>query len=102
MKRLISKDPEFGISNYYVSDPMEGKFRFVTEQDCTPIVEKAKAQFNSTDERAKWGEWAKVATIPLSVFHSLKKSGVANDQKKFKAWLNNPDNRAFRTRPGRA
>jgi hypothetical protein len=101
VKRLISKDPEFGISQYYVSDPMEGKFRFETVQDCTPILEGAKAQYNSTDERAKWGEWAKVATIPLSIFHNLKRTGVADDKRKFSRWINDPDNRLFRTRPGK-
>lgn len=101
MRRLISKNPETGIAQYYVSDPMEGKFRLETVQNVTPYIEAAKQQFNSTDERTRWGEWTKVATVPLSVMQHLKRTGIADDAKKFKAWLNDRDNRLFRTRPGR-
>lgn len=101
MRRLLSKNPETGIAQYYVSDPMEGKFRLETVQNVTPYLEAAKQQFNSTDERARWGEWTKVATVPLSVMQHLKKTGIADDAKKLKSWLNDRDNRLFRTRPGR-
>jgi hypothetical protein len=101
MRRLLSKDPDSGVSQWYVSDPTQGTFRLVTEQEVTPILEDSKAQYNNTDARAKWGEWAKVATIPLSILHDLKKKGVADDPAKMKRWLNDPDNRYFRTRPGR-
>ncbi len=101
MRRLLSKNPETGIAQYYVSDPMEGKFRLETVQNVTPYVEAAKQQYNSTDERARWGEWTHVATVPLSVMAYLKKSGISDDAKKFKRWLNDRDNRFFRTRPGR-
>jgi hypothetical protein len=101
MKRILSKDPLSGVTQWYVSDPLAGTFKFVTEQDCTPIVEDSKAQYNNTDERARWGEWAKVATIPLTILHSLKKQGIADDPVRMKRWLNSPENRYFRTRPGR-
>ena len=101
MRRLLSKNPETGIAQYYVSDPMEGKFRLETVQNVTPFIEAAKQQFNSTDERARWGEWAHVATVPLSVMMHLKKSGIADDPKRFKHWLNDRDNRMFRVRPGK-
>lgn len=101
MRRLLSKNPETGIAQYYVSDPMEGKFRLETVQNVTPYLEAAKQQFNSTDERARWGDIAHVATVPLSVMQHLKRTGIADDVKKFKAWLNDRDNRMFRVRPGR-
>lgn len=101
MKRILSKNPDTGITQWYVSDPQAGTFRFVTEQDVTPYVEAAKAQYNNTDERARWGEWSKVATIPLSILHELKRRGIAESEPKLKAWLNSPENRYFRTRPGR-
>jgi hypothetical protein len=101
MRRLIHKNPDTGVEQWYVSDPMEGKFRFETVQNVTPYVEAAKRSFNNTDERAKWGEMAHVATIPLSVLADLKRRGIADDEKKMKAWLNAPDNRYFRVRPGR-
>lgn len=101
MKRLLSKNPDSGVTQWYVSDPLQGSFKIVTEQDVTPYVEAAKAQYNNTDERARWGEWSKVATIPLSILHDLRKRGITESGPKFKRWLNSPENRFFRTRPGK-
>lgn len=84
----------------------EGGLILTTRQDCTDIIESNKAEYAQTDERTKYGEWAKVASIPLSVFDDLNKKGICRgfaviDQKKFKDWLNDPENKYFRTRPGR-
>jgi len=77
-------------------------------QNITDIVESNKAQFNSFDERARWGDTLnnKVASIPLTVFQDLEAQGITRgftviDMPRFKAWLNSPENRVFRTRPGR-
>jgi len=83
----------------------EGGLVIQAEQNLTPIIELNKAQYNQTDERAKWGEWAKIASLPNSVVADLNASGVMKghaitDLKRFKAWLNNSDNKFFRTRPG--
>ena len=101
MRRLLSKNPDTGTSQYFVSDPMSGQFRLETVQNVTPHNEAAKASYNSINERSKWGDMAWVARIPLAVYQSLQKQGIANDPKKFKAWLNSNENRVFRTRPGR-
>ena len=67
-------------------------------QDVSSIIEANKAEFNSAPER--WGEWTKVGSIPLSVYYELERQGILQDQKALAKWLNDPDNRAFRTRPG--
>lgn len=51
--------------------------------------------------RSGWGDGQRVASIPLVVWQDLKRRGIADDPGRLKAWLNDPDNRAFRTRPGR-
>jgi len=84
----------------------EGGLIITTTQDCTDIIENNKAQYAQTDERTRYGDWDKVASIPLAVFQDLNTLGICKgfavtDQKKFKEWLNNPENRYFRTRPGR-
>lgn len=77
-------------------------YTFVTRQDVTPIAEDAKAHFNSVDERTPWkGEMHRVASIPMTIFMDLQKKGIIKDKKAFAAWLNHPDNRVFRTRPGK-
>jgi len=78
-------------------------------QDITAIIEANKAEYNQSMSRSGWSEDAfgnKVASIPLTVFAELDKQGITRgftviDMKRFKEWLNNPDNQVFRTRLGR-
>lgn len=78
-------------------------------QDVSGIIKNNVNEFNAIDERARWSDDAfgnKVASIPLTVFQDLEKQGITRgftilDHKRFKEFLNNPDNRVFRTRPGR-
>jgi hypothetical protein len=81
-------------------------------QDIGAILEHNKALYNQSMDRKGWdGNNAisannKVASIPLVVFAELEKQGITRgfnvlDMDRFKAWLNNPDNQAFRTRMGK-
>lgn len=74
-----------------------------TIQDSTAIVEANHALYTHFDERSNWkgdGEH-RVASIPLSIFFKLKADGIVDDPVRFKRWLNDSENQAFRTRPGR-
>jgi hypothetical protein len=78
------------------------------EQNITDILEANKADYNETDANTSWGDTLnnRVARIPLTVFQDLEKQGITRgftviDMKRFKDWLNNPDNRVFRTRAGK-
>lgn len=99
-KRLFDYDPFLGITEYFFYDPDSDKVTIQQVQNAAPIIEQNKAQFNAIDERARWGEWAKVASIPISVWADLNAKGITKDKVAFKKWLNSPDNRFFRTRPG--
>jgi hypothetical protein len=87
----------------------EGGIIIETRQDVTANIEQNLKEFNSYDERAKWSDdifGNKIASIPLTVIDDLNAKGIMRgfaviDEKQMKAWLNNPDNRFFRTRPGR-
>jgi hypothetical protein len=84
---------------------LDGKYFIETKQDISQIIEGNKAEFNAIDENAKWGEFAKVASLPNVVIDDLNKQGIMRgfavmDEKRFRAFLNHPDNRFFRTRPG--
>ena len=78
-----------------------------TTQDVTDIIERNKQEYNNSS--TKWGEDVfdnKIASIPMTVVDDLNKKGIMRgfhvlDQKKFFAWLNDPDNRFFRTKQGR-
>lgn len=86
----------------------EGGIVIETKQDITGIIEQNKKEYNSFDERSRWSDnlfGNKIASIPFTVIDELNKQGVMHgfavlDEKRFKAWLNERDNRVFRTRTG--
>ena len=85
----------------------DGGLVIETVQDVSSIIEQNKKEYNANN--GKWGGDIfdnKIASIPLTVIDDLNKAGIMRgfhvlDQKKFRAWLNNPDNRFFRTRQGK-
>ena len=86
----------------------EGGIVIQTRQDVSDIVEQNKKEYNSYDERARWSDQLfgnKVASIPMTVIDDLNKVGIMRgfavlDDKRFASWLNDPMNRAWRTRTG--
>ena len=97
-KRLFSHDPLTGITKYFhVTE--NGEYVIETEQRLD-VDDSNTRQRNLTDKRTAWGDVNKVASIPLSVYYRLKREGIADDPKALKKWLNDPDNRVFRTREG--
>lgn len=78
----------------------------VPVEECTvhyidPIIEANKASFNDSQGK-RWGDGKIVASIPMDLYHRtilpMKKAG---DDRGLKAWLDNSDNRAFRTFEGK-
>lgn len=99
--RLISENQEIGQKQYW-HDHEDGSVTVQTVQDTTALAEANKQQFNQFDERSNWnGDMHRVASIPLSVYYDLKRKGILDDQVAMKKWLNDPENRVFRTRPGK-
>jgi len=86
----------------------DGGLIIATKQDVSGIIEANRKEFNSYDERAKWSDdpfGNKVASIPFTAIDELNKQGVMRgfavlDEKRFAMYLNDPMNRAWRTRPG--
>jgi hypothetical protein len=107
-KRLFDVDPLTGITEWFEYDDSNDTFTIATEQDVEAIVEQNKFQqghFNRADDA--WGDGfdhrTKVASIPLNVYQDLVKryGNMRQNPRAWKRWLNDPDNMAFRTRPGR-
>lgn len=97
-KRLLSRDPAHGVTQYYHAEA-DGSFLIETQTDVTDLVEANKVAANA--DHGRWGEWAQVARYPLTIWLKLKEEGILADPKAYRKWLNDPDNRAFRTRPGK-
>jgi len=104
MKRNLSYDPMSGIKTDFTYEAGEtladDHFVISTSQDVSKIIEVNKRSANAVDKRDKWGEFSKVASIPLSIYYDLKKQGIIDDEQRFKRWLNDGDNKLFRTRGG--
>lgn len=100
-KRLFDVDPLTGARQFFYHDEETDETVIETVQDLDPLFEFNAQSFNAIDERARWGDGKTVARLPLNVYMDLKQKGIIDDQRKFRAWLNDRDNLKFRTRPGR-
>jgi len=99
-KKLFDKDDALGITRIWHYDAEKDEATIETRQDVSKIIEENKQEYAQIDERARWGEWTKVASIPLSIYFQLKREGKLDDQEYMKKWLNDRDNQYFRTRSG--
>ena len=76
------------------------------EQDVTALIDQNKKEYNNAE--TKWSDQLfgnKVVSIPFTAIDKLNKQGIMKgftvlDQKRFFAFLNDPDNVYFRTKPG--
>jgi hypothetical protein len=94
-----------------VVDESEGLTHMTQAQDIAPILEENKRLYN--DEDGGWSpskEWRRAASVPITVYADwAKKLGVSPADalsdpgflQKVLAMLDDPENRAFRTAPGR-
>lgn len=102
-KRLLSSDVDR--REWYWSNTETGDVALQTEWLLDPILEQAKARYNQFDERANWkGDMHHVAWLPQSVVEyewRVNRRRVLTDKDFIRHWVNQPENRAFRTRPGR-
>jgi hypothetical protein len=102
--RRISHDPVRRVS-VYLDIQADGDFLFTEVQDVKGM------QATITDKANGWHpRWRRphtqrhrqqVAMLPAVIVNRLLREGIWGDDKKMRAWLNDPDNRAFRTGGGR-
>lgn len=102
--RVLSRDPITGIREIFVPINNEGDFHIVTQQDHEPIMQSVQDERNLHRSKAwqKWkGDMHKVASIPMPVWNELCRLGIAFDERELRKWLDDPDQKVFRTKPGR-
>lgn len=104
--RLFDHDPLTGITEYMIYDNDTGNFRIQTQQDVEPLIEINKAQHNDTEKHTRYSELTRIASWPAVITMQLAQQGILSwggailDEKRFRKWLNDRDNKAFRTREG--
>lgn len=99
--RPFDYDPHTGIRTifHYFDDDT---FTLEKTQDAAPLLEQNLLLRNASPETWEGdGHGVRVAQLPLHVWMELKTKGIIDDKKRFRAWLNDSDNRYFRTKLGR-
>lgn len=96
-KFIIDHDAVSGQFSTFEYDRASDMYLLNQGQQVGGIVEANKREYNDTKARHGDGFGRKVASIPLSIFFDLQRKGITRDRKAFAKWLNNSDNRVFRT-----
>jgi len=105
MKKLLSVDADKSKQTIAHADG-DGGLILETKQDISNIIESNKRKFNDVTSLDRWGDLTHIATIPDVVVDELNKMGIMRgysvmDEPAFAAFLNDPNNRYLRVRPGR-
>lgn len=101
-KRFFDVNPDTGITRTWHYNDLTDEATIQTTQDLTAVIEANKRDLAAIDEKANWkGEWHHVASIPETLYYQMKAEGKIDDQAYMKKWLNDSDNKFFRTRPGK-
>lgn len=101
---VLADGEDTGVAEWMRYDPHSHVMEVRSEQIVDPIIEANKAQFNQTDERTRWRDGMNhVASIPLVVIEEYKQRGIdlMGDKTELRKFLNDPDNKFFRSRPGK-
>lgn len=103
----MSRDVYFNsgdVKRAVVTDNHSSEITFHTQQDVAPVIDLAEAmrEANAHIGHRKSRNMIPVAEIPMMVYEQAAREGWLHDQKKWKAWLNDPQNKCFRITDGRA
>ena len=95
---LINYDPNTGRTIWKYSDGNKTHIR--TDYPVENLIKQNSQELNNSDNQ-RFGDGKRVASIPLNVFQQkLQDAQAQGDSKYISRWLNDSDNRAFRTFKG--
>jgi hypothetical protein len=98
--KLFDFDPITGTKKMWHYDAEKDQATIETIVDASSLVENNKVLYNESKDNWR-GEMHLVASIPVELYYKWKNEGKLDDQKFIKTWLNDSDNRFFRTRAGK-
>lgn len=98
--RKIVDNDGFVPTIYHTDD--YGNIELIERQDdIGELLKQNEIMRNDWDGYSPSRNMRHVAEIPTVVYEHIQKLGITDDPKKFKAWLNDPDNKMFRVTDGR-
>ena len=104
MSGKIDRNSSGTVDRYHYIDD---KLVIETVQDVEPILEANKRAFNDASRTHKSETFNKVASIPMVIWMQwCQKKGISYQESMqnddiMRLFLNDPDNKPWRTRPGR-
>lgn len=114
-KLVLTRDTNRGVTTYFRPASEAGTlFHIETVQEISPLIEANKREANEWRPRRQrpntQAHWQKIADIPEPLYWDLVKgnplTGIPRlgepkeNPERWKRWLNDPDNRLFRTGGG--
>jgi hypothetical protein len=109
MTRVLYRQTSgLGVTSSLVQLAGDDHLTVVTEQDCKPLLEQNRREANAYDPalERRSGGYRKIASLPPPVLARLHAVGIMYrnqvlDEKAFRDFLNDPDNRGLRCDNGR-
>lgn len=104
--RVFDYDPLFNVLRLWHYDTDTDKVTIETRQGAQDrydnLIDQNNALRAQTSAKTPYRDGAHhVARIPMVIYEELMRKGLTRDPKAMKKWLNDPDNRVFRTREGK-
>jgi len=98
LKTIFDND---GVSTTYFEEEHDGSFSLTKVMDASPVLEKNKREYNEgVNNSTHSAIGRKVASIPLTVWQNWIKEtngDIQKDPAVLARYLNDPDNKYFRT-----
>lgn len=96
--RFFGRDDFLGTTKWFHYDDVkdDGTFTIETVQDADTLVEVNQYDVNNAPHD-RYSEFRHVARIPPMVWQSLVEQGIAGDEKRLRKWLDDRDQRVFRS-----
>lgn len=102
--RILDVDHDTGRQTIHHYDYATQQTTIEVVQDTQTITDINKELYKGDDLAvlSRGGkEMVRVASVPTLIWYELKKKGIIDDDKAYRRWLNDRDNRGFRTVHGR-
>jgi hypothetical protein len=97
-KMYLDYDPFSGIAHWVSTDETTGITTYGVDQEVDTIIEANKIAYN--EDHGRYADLEPVARIPLTLLAEWIREGKDKDQVFLKRFFNDPENQAFRLRPG--
>ena len=101
----LTLDYEHGRKTEMAFDDSSDAFVIQTKEDATPVLDANKRKYNDYGDKltpGKRGEWHHAASIPATIWEKWiqeTNGEIQKDPKLLARYLNDPDNKYFKTAP---